>query len=285
MIPVTASNLFPYVDSLPETWQAILINLASVEVAWRTPEQVAANLGWDAEFTKDVLADLDVAGWLEVWERDDDLVVTLSPWAAEQLCLTMHEAGRSRIHRWVMGERPAMRRIDKKQLNPERLEHLADSAPTPDLLLEAAEGGHIHCDVIERRRPRVLLGMSLIPWPGPEQRRGRGPCASCGSRQLKLDTYCLLCDCWGRDEEIFGDRGAKLGEAISPGDCVDNLGMARARRERRRAYHNQRMGESRARSHSVAKARAKAQRAKWPTKPRHDGAAPTPSTKRAPSAN
>jgi hypothetical protein len=61
-----------------ETWPAVLEALQQAAGRWHTPCRIAADLGWDRELTLDVLADLDVAGLVEVWERRDDVTVALT---------------------------------------------------------------------------------------------------------------------------------------------------------------------------------------------------------------
>lgn len=61
-----------------DKWPILLDALQQGAGTWRTPSEVAADLGWDPESTTDLLADLDVAGLVEVWERRNDVVVALS---------------------------------------------------------------------------------------------------------------------------------------------------------------------------------------------------------------
>ena len=159
-----------------------------------------------------------------------------------------------------------------------------DPRPTPEEALAASEE-RIPIAETGSRRPRNLLGMSLIPWPGPPPRRSRVSCPSCGSLPLDLDTYCLLCDRWGRDLELTGYDCAKLDDAIIPGNLPGRL-LAPKARERRRVNHNLRMDQRADASRIKAKARAKARKlARSPFKVRRDGAASTPFANRAPSAN
>lgn len=53
--------------------------------SWWTPEDAARELGWDVDSTADLLADLDVAGWVDVRERTDAIIVRPSPRAQRLL--------------------------------------------------------------------------------------------------------------------------------------------------------------------------------------------------------
>ena len=70
---------------LSERSRRVLRALIAAPIAWMTPSHLAAKVGGDREATLDALADLDSAGWLDPWELDGELFVTLTTYAAERL--------------------------------------------------------------------------------------------------------------------------------------------------------------------------------------------------------
>ena len=75
--------------------------LIKAPVAWQSPSELAAALGINIEDTLDILASLDVEGWLAAWERELDIVVTLSIGGASFLGLRLVEIGRDEVPRWA----------------------------------------------------------------------------------------------------------------------------------------------------------------------------------------
>jgi DNA-binding MarR family transcriptional regulator len=76
MIP--PQDLDHFMNFSSDTWPAVLETLMQAADAWRTPAEIAADLGWDPDRTTDILADLHVAGLVEVWERCDDVTVAIT---------------------------------------------------------------------------------------------------------------------------------------------------------------------------------------------------------------
>ena len=74
MKPILISN-----ETLSDIGRVVLQALCEGPVAWRTPAELAADLGWKLDTTCDVLADLDVAGWIAVWERPERSGCDLDP--------------------------------------------------------------------------------------------------------------------------------------------------------------------------------------------------------------
>ncbi len=200
-------------------------------LAWRSPAEIAVALGWDLERTCDELAELHVAGWIEVWERDDGLVVTLSALAAERLGARLVENGRDDDPCWMaIGDpepRPPRGRNVCRNEKCADFEFLMDPHPPPDLAAELSE-----LEVASEREtagprlpvPTLLVGIGLTPWPGPEQGRS-SPCPACGSAPLTPDAYCLRCDRWGRD--------GTLPEPPAPGPRPNRPRSSRPRNEPR----------------------------------------------------
>lgn len=67
----------------PEVQSRILDAIAAGPTAWSTPEEVISMIGLDADEILDAMAEMDVEGLLDVWERPEGIVVTLSVLAAE----------------------------------------------------------------------------------------------------------------------------------------------------------------------------------------------------------
>jgi hypothetical protein len=87
--------------------QNILRALAGAEPAWRTPASLARQLGAELECVLDALAELDLAGLLSIWERTDDVAVTLSAPAARARSLRWVPTGKG--GRWITRREPAQR--------------------------------------------------------------------------------------------------------------------------------------------------------------------------------
>jgi hypothetical protein len=236
------------VVELPETCLAVVKALVRAPVAWQTPDDLAAALGWNAEQTTDVLALLDAAGWVEVWEREPGPVVTLSPLGAERLGVRLMERGAEETPRWIGVGEPDQSPLRAKNvcsyLRAANLDFVADPLLPPDLAVEAAE--HVTtflcsaqterfdlhvCD--ELPKPTLLLGQSLTPWPGPGHERD-AICPACGTAELMPHMYCLYCDRWGLDDLMQTARPAHRLHHTRPGHPADE-----ARRRRTEIQHEQ----------------------------------------------
>ncbi len=228
MKPILISN-----ETLSDIGRVVLQALCEGPVAWRTPAELAADLGWDLDTTCDVLADLDVAGWIAVWERPDALVVTLTPLAAARLGVGLLATAPDTHPRWVRAGHflppPASRR--RSAPGRDRLEDVPDDQPAPDAFPDAPEGATRRRRDSPWRRPVHLIGLSRASWPGPQSRPRGTPCPVCGSNRLRPDAYCLWCDRWGCDT---GNRNAP--RRCRPGPAVSRQieDAARARRQARR---------------------------------------------------
>ncbi len=172
---------------------------------WRSPADVAEDLGRSEAEATDILAELDAAGWIQVWERAEGPAVTLTPWAAEWLGLHLVELVEGRP-RWapIADQSPPIRTgrfaVRMQFAQPEDLGQVEDLAPGPELAAERAEGGG---------SPAILLGTAAA-WHRP----AGGPCPVCGGggfancetggqdfakREMAQNEYCLYCDRWGKD--------------------------------------------------------------------------------------
>ena len=200
---IPAKRLSPRSDTvdlnmpvLPDAWSLIMNVLLNAPVAWQSPAEIAAVLGRGQEETTDLLCDLDVAGWVVVWEVKSGPLVTLSALAAERLKPPARRGpGRSATpadgpSRAYPG--PAVRSPRPKNVclseRAASLEFKTDPAMSPDMTAEWAE--HAEAMALNRQgqwttrpgnrveppRPTVLLGLSQTPWPGPARRAlGPGP--------------------------------------------------------------------------------------------------------------
>jgi hypothetical protein len=208
---------------LTNDWRTILDALTSGPRAWVTPGGLATRLGREAEALTDELASMDVAGWLDIWERPEGVAVTLSAWGAERLGVRLAECGGGLSYRWVeVGhpERAAFRARGVAAGAPlEDLDLVFDPAPPPDADLDAldlpSDDGDDPVDPATLPRPNRLVGDRLTPWPGPGADRPRGEasgCPACRGRELGPRDYCLRCDRWGLDGRL---RPVRRGGASS----------------------------------------------------------------------
>lgn len=176
---------------------------------WSAPADLANELGWNIDETTDRLAELDATGWIEVWERPREVVVTLSSLGAERLGVRLVEHGRSLTPRWLAinePEPPAPRASGVfRNARAMELEFVLDPAPSPDEQAEIADETIRLASRSSRRpgnaeppKPSRFLGQGLTPWPGPSAFT-KPPCPACGGRLLTSVEYCLGCDRWGLD--------------------------------------------------------------------------------------
>lgn len=199
----------------------LLRTIADAPLAWLTPAQVAESLGDDLDATLDRIAGLDASGWLDPWEIGGTLHVTLSALAVERLRLRLEPIGRSGSYRWASlddPEPPFVHAGGRPHEGMTSLDFVADPAPGPEALAEAAERvGRISAAKREAGdpawldwlpRPRLLLGQGLTPWPGPLGTPSTSglPCPACGSAPIDDSAYCLVCDRWGLDHILLAHR-------------------------------------------------------------------------------
>ena len=86
---------------MSEIWRAVLNFLIEAPIAWQSPHKIAIALGSNDEEMMDLLCELDVAGWIVVWDASEGPVVTLSALAAERLGVHLIEVGPKEIPRWA----------------------------------------------------------------------------------------------------------------------------------------------------------------------------------------
>ena len=248
---------------LSEACQGVVNALIAAPVAWLSPAELADALGRGVQETTDLLCDLDLAGWLAVWDGESGPVVTLSPLGAERMGVRLVEEGFDVTPRWAQVGDPEPHAPRSTNLcasaRSATLAFVPDPAPEPG---EAAARGERAAVVAARvvlkttggepearaaklpraddlPHPSVLLGVGLTPWPGPGQEIDQdATCPACGSRRLRSHMYCLYCDRWGLDHLTSSlpespspvrPRGASEASAI-----VERLQEERLR-ERRRA--------------------------------------------------
>ncbi|GAC1325461.1 MAG: hypothetical protein NVSMB14_17660 [Isosphaeraceae bacterium] len=213
---------------------------------WSAPADLAIELGWDIDETTDRLAELDATGWIEVWERPREIVVTLSSLGAERLGVRMVEHGRSLTPRWlaINEPEPPPPRASGVFLNARamELEFVLDTAPSPDEQAEIAEETIRLAARSSRRpgkaeppKPSRFIGQGLSPWPGPEAFT-KPPCPACGGRLLTPVEYCLGCDRWGLDPASARNRtvpSPETAQALALLEQKDQRDRRKARMRRR----------------------------------------------------
>ncbi len=200
---------------LPDAWLGVINDVLDSPTAWRSPAKIAEALGLGVEETADRLCDLDLAGWLTVWESESGPLVTLSPLAAQRLDVRLVEVGPSATPRWARAGEPDPPSIRSKNVclseRAASLEFLRDPGMLPDQAAERGERAEIRALSLQKKallprtltreelpRPTVLVGLSLTPWPGPNLETG-SICPACGGGPLGPQMYCLYCDRWGFD--------------------------------------------------------------------------------------
>ena len=223
--------------------------LIKAPVAWQSPVELARSMERDLEETIDLLAELDADGWLSPWERESDVVVTLSVVAAWKLGVRLVESGRNESPRWAnQGDPEPPGQRASGVFRDERaacLERVIDVSGSPDEIVERAEEANDRMSLASNPRSRVsveglpvptlLIGSGLSPWPGPADGR-KALCPSCGSRRLEPWMYCLYCDRWGLDHLIRGDRTPKVRPVRAAKDDARRRDSERqARKAKRRA--------------------------------------------------
>lgn len=202
--------------AVPDRCLPVMYVLTRAPVAWMRPEEVALALGEGADETSDLLCDLDLEGWIEVWEDEQGPLICLTPLAAERLRLRLVENGPGVSPRWVSIDEPEppLPRVYQPGSGDKEtaLGFVQDNALPPDVGAERAEITLARARELsddERRRsnldglprPTLLLGVGTTPWPGPTLPDG-WVCPVCGNRALAAHMYCLYCDRWGFDHRF-----------------------------------------------------------------------------------
>jgi hypothetical protein len=185
--------------------QRALRTLIAAPVAWQGPAELAEALGWTLEATNDLLADLHVEGWVDIWKRENQLSVTLSTLGAERLGVRLVEYGPAQSLRWwPIGDPdpPAPRaRNVCSQVESAALEFVLDPHAGPDEEVLAWEEPPTETQRETWSRPSLLIGVGLTPWPGPGTNVGES-CPACRQQDLAPHMYCLYCDRWGLDATL-----------------------------------------------------------------------------------
>jgi hypothetical protein len=221
-------------NPIPETWQKLIAVFAGGDPAWQPPDRIAAALGEPVEETTDLLADLHVAGLLDVWERDDGLVVALSPLGATHAKLRIVELGPRGTPTWG--------RVGDPLPPVPRARGVASSASGASLdLLADPRSGKPRVDRSRNDAPSLLIGLGTTPWPNSSE-VAAPICPICGSKRLPSHAYCLYCDRWGGDaaesDRSNPDQPLKRPRATTPRDLSAD---ERASRAARKAKRQQRM--------------------------------------------
>jgi hypothetical protein len=188
--------------------------IVDAPLAWSTPDELISATGLDAEAVIDELADMDVDGLIDVWERPDGLAVTLSVLAAERFGCHLIETGPHVTTRWARAGEPEPGPPRATQVlrsgSTARFTGMIDPRPGPEIEAETNEqarryqaNGHFGtfrrgAGRGEPPRPTLLLGTNFNAWSGLRE-DGPHACPACQSRPLPAYAYCLCCDRWGLD--------------------------------------------------------------------------------------
>lgn len=237
---------------LSEAWGRVIGALVRGEVAWQGPEEIASAVGRSIEETMDELAEMDAAGWLEVWERESGPVVTLSALGAERLRVRLVETGADATPRWALAgdpdpPEPRARHVCSAA-QAAALDFVVDPHPSADLEVEGLEQAALRARAASPRpdekavvlpRPTVLLGQRLSPWPGPRPAPA-ATCPVCGGEPIASNVYCLYCDRWGLDARLAStqaplshNRSNRPRVVAPPPNPVQAASTARNRRKAR----------------------------------------------------
>jgi hypothetical protein len=203
---------------IPENWKKVLDFLVKAPVAWQSAEDIAQALLWNVEETNDLLCDMDIAGWISVWDIEPRPLITLSTLAAHHYRVILVELGPDEVPRWSLRGEPAPVPPKAKFVSPSerhaRQDKALDPNLSPDLLMEQAEDQAQRatryrqflaatCRVEDLPHPCHFLGQSLTPWPGPPQSNRPERCPVCAGRPLQPHVYCLYCNRWGLDDVLM----------------------------------------------------------------------------------
>ncbi|GAC1469677.1 MAG: hypothetical protein NVSMB9_13760 [Isosphaeraceae bacterium] len=231
----------------PNDLSRVLDVLVRGSIAWQTPAELAAAMGKDIEETTDLLCDLELDGWLVVWDTEADPLITLSALAAERLGVRLVEVGLQQTLRWArMGDPDPPVPRSKHVCHSERgaaMGHVIDPSISPELAAIRAERTEARAlglgaapsrsgRPVDLPRPRVFIGLGLSPWPGLAS---HALCPACGNQTLPPHTYCLYCDRWGLDQLLCKE----VSISTSPPGSVRKakLGPDRKEVERLQAEH------------------------------------------------
>ncbi len=240
---------------LTEMCGRVVEALVAAPVAWQSAAELARATGLDVEETTDLLAALDANGWLAAWERQADVVVTLSVVAASRLGVRLVEFGPNEVPRWARpgdpeppppkaagvfrGERASALGL---VVDPAIAVELAAERAEEAALRRAHAPGPRGAPAVDRLpKPTGLLGTGLTPWPGPAQARRAAACPSCRSGPLAASSYCLYCDRWGLDHLLLDIPSPPRAAGRDRRDDVRRRDLERlARKEKRRAQRTHR---------------------------------------------
>jgi hypothetical protein len=247
---------------MPEEWVPVLNALLKAPIAWQTPAELAVELKGGLDETMELLSDMDVDGWIEVWDYEPGPRIALSSLAAERLKIHLVEVGPGETPRWAhLGDPappcPRAKHVCQSSVAA-ALEFAPDNSTPPPLAAERAERARRQAALLEANPsttiraedlpwPTHLVGQGLVPWPGPTRDHAT-VCPACGNRRLKPHMYCLCCDRWGMDGLLPPSPGLTSKSTSLPSSCPIALidprkrqlewEMERTRRKaRRKAKH------------------------------------------------
>jgi hypothetical protein len=211
-------------------WVAILRQIRVSPGACVAPSALAAALAVEPDVMLDQLAEMDIAGWICVWETEGGPLITYSPLTVERLDLKLTEDARGTL-RWVIEAEGTPERVYPRPCHDDGqvdvLDTIADPSPGPDEIAERNEAAERAGAALIARSDRYPLAAEDVPYPtvmllGNEsdwyeidRRRGRKPafrrCDCCKGRKLPLNHYCLRCSRWGWDPYFAAPKPCAAG--------------------------------------------------------------------------
>lgn len=236
---------------LSEDGRRVVEALVEAPIAWQSPVELALVMQRGLEETTDLLASLDAEGWLSAWEREADVVVTLSVAAASVLGVRLVEVGLDELPRWArLGEpeppSPRATGVFRSE-RAAKLELVVDPSATPEEAVERAEEALLRSVIPSDLRqrafieglpaPTLLVGIGLTPWPGPSDGR-KASCPCCRSKRLGPSMYCLYCDRWGLDHLLRDEQPPK---ARLPRDPLEDARRRELERQNRKSRRRTRL--------------------------------------------
>lgn len=221
----------PARSELPPGWPQVLRAVVEAPQWWITRVELARVLVLDDKRGRPLptlakrLDAMLAAKWLEPWQADGGLAVTLSPLAAAKLGVKLSQPeGPEQEPRWIDSHAVLWPRVNQERhfaaVELEVISSAFDPRPMPDEAAEEAEefrrevqaavrellrGDDTRASRLLRSRPRIVLTGCALVWaeqtvrPG-EEFQPRPWCSACKGSALADGAVCARCFAWCLDE-------------------------------------------------------------------------------------